>query len=147
MTWILLRWLGRNLLAFWRLMISVVIGVALYIWTFLEYKDLWNAVHRYSHEFLASLEQVTFLQPFEKWATLLNIDDRLAFLAYVLAARLLWQMVEAPFVLLFRGLARLIRRRRVAPASTPAAPPSANAEQPTSAPEGARETPPPPGFS
>ena len=143
--WILLRGLWRNLLALWRLLISIIIGVALYIWTFLEYKDLWNAVHRYSHDLLASLEQVAFLQPFEKWATLLNIDDRLAFLAYILAARLLWLLVELPVRLLFRGMARLIRHWRIAPVARPPAPAAPTMEQhPAPQPQHARETPPPP---
>ena len=93
---------SKTLAGFWRLMIGVIIGTALYIYCFLYYETIYTDIHTLTRLTVDWLETKPYIEDYAKWYELLKIDDKLAFALYVLFARLVWMFFEAIVTFLFR---------------------------------------------
>ncbi|MCP4934480.1 MAG: hypothetical protein GY927_09820 [bacterium] len=90
-------WIGfrRVLVGFWRLLIGIVIGAVFYVWMFFNYKQQWESIHEYTHDFLSWMVTSPYLADYSQWNTLLNLDDKLAFALFIMVGRIMWLMFEA----------------------------------------------------
>ncbi len=83
---------------FWRLLVGLVIGAILYVWTFFNYKVLWEDIHHRVTNFMEWLMVQPMLADYSQWSTLLNMDDKLTFALYILVGRTIWMLVESIFI-------------------------------------------------
>ena len=90
--------LRRVFLGFWRLLIGLVIGVILYVYTFLYYDGLFTGVHDFTRDVVSWVKVQPSLAEYSKWNEILKIQDKLAFALYVLFGRFLWMVFESIFL-------------------------------------------------
>lgn len=91
---ILISAFGRTIAGFWRLLIGLLLGIILYIYTFLCQEEVFTAVHDFTRELINWIKVQPQMITYAKWDEFLGIDGKLAFALYILFARLVWLFFE-----------------------------------------------------
>ena len=95
MWFMLILW--KSFRGLWRLVVGLIIGVVLYIYTFttpgLEW--IFNDVYAFSNAIIVWVSQQSWYPEYEKWDHLVKPGDRLPLILYILVGRFIWLMFEA----------------------------------------------------
>ncbi len=95
MWFLLILW--KSFRGLWRLVVGLIIGVILYIYTFttpgLEW--IFNDVYALSNGILSWVSEQSWYPRYEKWDHLVKPGDRLPLILYILVGRFIWLMFEA----------------------------------------------------
>lgn len=95
MWFMLILW--KSFRGLWRLVVGLIIGVILYIYTFttpgLEW--IFNDVYAFSNYIVGWLSEQSWYPQYEKWDHLVKPGDRLPLILYILVGRFIWLMFEA----------------------------------------------------
>lgn len=86
--------LMRTFAGFWRLLLSAAAGTVLYVYCFLYQETIFTTAHAWSRELVNWLKVQPYIIDYAKWNEILKIDDKLAFAAFILFARLVWTFIE-----------------------------------------------------
>ncbi len=95
MWFLLILW--KSFRGLWRLVVGLIIGVILYIYTFttpgLEW--IFNDVYAFSNAIVGWISEQSWYPKYEKWDHLVKPGDRLPLILYILVGRFIWLMFEA----------------------------------------------------
>ncbi len=95
MWFMLILW--KSFRGLWRLVVGLIIGVILYIYTFttpgLEW--IFNDVYAFSNGLVSWVSEQSWYPRYEKWDHLVKPGDRLPLILYILVGRFIWLMFEA----------------------------------------------------
>lgn len=103
------RIFGHVLLVSWRTVISLIIGMSLMIYLFLNHKGLFNDIDRGIERFIDGLFDSLRDDNMQSWNSLLDIDTMAVGIFYVTMGRLIWTVVEV--VLIRAGLGAIFVKR------------------------------------
>ncbi len=81
--------------ASWRMLVALLIGLALYVLVFLYEFELFNTLHRSAGQMI---EQASMPADTERWLHLVKITDKLVFMVFILAGRIIWALIEYLFI-------------------------------------------------